>query len=53
MLVDLAFYIAFFNPSHFTFHLPFFGMPGFETLLPSQPAHIMAMAASKPPLPGR
>ena len=42
-----------FRPSHRTSHLPLRGNPGFLSPHPSHPAHIRAMAVSRPPLPGR
>ncbi len=36
-----------------TFHVPSSGNPGFARSQPSHPAHIIAMAVSRPPLPGR
>lgn len=40
-----------FKFSHFTIHSPFLGNPGFSSLQPSQPAHIIATTVSNPPFP--
>ena len=42
-----------FRPSHFTFQLPSCGKPGLGWMLPSHPAHIIATAINRPPLPGK
>ena len=42
------------SPSQRTFHVPSEGNPGLRTVLqPSQPAHIIATALSRLPLPGK
>jgi hypothetical protein len=42
------------SPSHRTFHFPLSGKPGVaRSGQPSQPAAIIATAASKPPFPGK